>query len=331
MNCVKVHLLNVGHGDCTFIEHESGRLTMIDINNSKSLPIEDEIALAEAKQISLNAFRGRGIIIAKGQMSWEDYYRSLLVDPVDYFNENFAGRSIFRYIQTHPDMDHMSGLCRFFWQEGIELENMWDTLHTKTFDEADFVNCPYDYSDWLVYGLMRSGHLKDGRIHKVLHRSRSGAGSYWIEDGLQIWGPDEDLIEECNGLETWNNASYMLRLEYGGRSLVLPGDAEKPAWDAVEQNIGTSNMKCDVLNAAHHGRNSGYSESAVSAMSPDVVLCSVGKKPSTDASDEYASHGAAVLSTRFNGTIVVKMWADGEIEVFDRNSDKIGGLPILQH
>ena len=30
---MKIHFLNVGHGDCTIIEHDSGRITMIDINN----------------------------------------------------------------------------------------------------------------------------------------------------------------------------------------------------------------------------------------------------------------------------------------------------------
>lgn len=33
---MKVHFLNVGHGDCTIIEHESGHITMIDINNAIS-------------------------------------------------------------------------------------------------------------------------------------------------------------------------------------------------------------------------------------------------------------------------------------------------------
>ena len=328
MNSVNVHILNVGHGDCTFIEHESGRLTMIDINNSKSLPIEDEIALAEAQRVSLKEFRGR-IFLPKDQMSWEDYYRSLLVDPVDYFKANFPGRSVFRYIQTHPDMDHMSGLFRFFWQERIELMNMWDTAHTKSFDEKDFLVSPYDYYDWLAYRLMRVGDLSDGRTHKVLQRSRDDVGSYWIEDGLQIWGPDQELVHDCNVAENWNDSSYMLRVEYGGRSLVLPGDAEKPAWDAVEQSLGAPAMKCDLLKAAHHGRDSGYSDSAVSAMSPDIVICSVGKKPSTDASDRYAAQGAEVLSTRYHGTIVIRMWSDGEVDVFDRNSAKIGGLPAI--
>jgi hypothetical protein len=30
-----MHFLNVGHGDCTIIEHPSGRLSMIDVNNSQ--------------------------------------------------------------------------------------------------------------------------------------------------------------------------------------------------------------------------------------------------------------------------------------------------------
>ena len=32
---LRVHFLNVGHGDCTVIEHPSGRLTMMDINTSQ--------------------------------------------------------------------------------------------------------------------------------------------------------------------------------------------------------------------------------------------------------------------------------------------------------
>ena len=32
---LRVHFLNVGHGDCTLIQHDSGRLTMVDINTSQ--------------------------------------------------------------------------------------------------------------------------------------------------------------------------------------------------------------------------------------------------------------------------------------------------------
>jgi len=42
---VRVHFLNVGHGDCTLIEHASGRLTMIDINNGDDLDPDSATAL----------------------------------------------------------------------------------------------------------------------------------------------------------------------------------------------------------------------------------------------------------------------------------------------
>jgi competence protein ComEC len=60
------------------------------------------------------------------------------------------------------------------------------------------------------------------------------------------------------------------------------------------------------------------------------VICSVGKKPETDASDEYAAHGATVLSTRYHGTITVTMWADGEVWVNDHTGNRIAGLPPLR-
>ena len=42
---VDFHFLNVGHGDCTFIDFDGDYLTMIDVNNSKSLPEKDRVAL----------------------------------------------------------------------------------------------------------------------------------------------------------------------------------------------------------------------------------------------------------------------------------------------
>ena len=151
----------------------------------------------------------------------------------------------------------------------------------------------------------------------------------WTEDGLTILGPTQDLIDYCDRIEHWNNSSYVLRLDYGGRRVILPGDAEKPAWDSIEADLDDADLACDILKAAHHGRESGYSETAVDAMDPDFVICSVGKKPSTDASDEYRRHGAIVLSTRHNGTIIVQIWADGEIWIEDHNGERLHSLPPL--
>lgn len=329
---LKIHFLNVGHGDCTFIELPSGRLMMIDINNSTSLPYDDEVALAMEHSMNLTEFKSMEIAkSASGtylSKSWEDYYKGLLVDPVDYYREHFAGQSIFRYIQTHPDLDHMSGLFRFFWQEEVTLENFWDTDHTKSFVEEDFEHSPFEWANWVVYQLLRLGHGVNDSTHKALKKYRDETGDYWTDDKIEILSPTRDLVATCNDKGESNDLSYVLRVNYGGRSIILPGDAEKRAWDSMLAHYGTD-LSCDILKASHHGRRSGYHQDAVTAMDPSLVVCSVGKKPTTDASVDYARHGAQVLSTRYNGTITATMWHDGEVWVDDRNGKRIASLPIL--
>jgi competence protein ComEC len=281
---LELHFLNVGHGDCTFIELPSGRLMMIDINNSKSLPEGDIVALAERHGVSTLDFRYGKLL--RGGRSWEDYYKSLLVDPYDYYRDHFIGRSIFRYVQTHPDMDHMSGLHRFFWQEKAPLMNFWDVEHKKELEEADFKYSPYAYEDWLVYTLLRLGRGPDDNEHKVIANLQGNVGQYWADDDIEVLSPTQDLIDVCNINDAYNNCSYALKVSYGGRSVILPGDAEGPAWSAMLDELGSEALACDVLKAPHHGRESGYHEGAAAAMDPEVVVVSVGKKPDQDASDE---------------------------------------------
>jgi competence protein ComEC len=316
---LKLHFLNVGHGDCTFVELPSGRLMMIDINNSKSLPDADIDALAAHEGLSAYDFRYRSLF--KGVRSWENYYRSLLVDPVDYYREHFDGLSIFRYIQSHPDMDHMTGLHRFFWQEKIPLGCFWDMDHHKKID--DFTNPRFSEVDWRAYELMRGGEGPDGSDLVVIRNLRRYMGHYWTDDDIEVLSPTTDLIDTCDANNEYNDCSYILKINYGARSVILPGDAEAEAWLSMLDGLGPDALACDVLKAAHHGRESGYHKEAVEAMDPDIVICSVGKKPETDASDEYERQGARVFSTRYHGTITVTIWHDGDIWVEDHEANTI--------
>ena len=94
-------------------------------------------------------------------------------------------------------------------------------------------------------------------------------------------------------------------------------------------DLGPGSLACDILKAAHHGRDSGFYQPAVEAMSPKIVICSVGEKPDTDATDDYNRIANKVLSTRYNGTIQVRIWADGEVWVDDHDGDRLATLPPL--
>jgi len=331
MNKTVLHFLNVGHGDCTIIEHASGRITMIDINNSKSLSDKEVENLAAALGISTWEFRTRGSLNAATGKSWEDFYKDKLVDPHEYFKSNFKDdSSVFRYIQTHPDMDHMSGLHRFFMQEKVPVWNFWDVAHAKTLLDVDFDKARYDWYDWEAYEKLRTGNGPDGKSHQVKNNLRFAKASYWSEDGISVLSPSQELIDFSDAKESWNNVSYVLRLDYGGRSVILPGDAVQEAWAEVVDQVHPNLLNADILKASHHGRKSGYHKDAVDIIKPHAVISSVGKKPETDAHKDYKSHGAEVYSTRNKGTITVTIWEDGELWVQDSEKVKLTSLEPLQ-
>jgi beta-lactamase superfamily II metal-dependent hydrolase len=300
---------------------------MVDINNSKSLPETDKEALAAARGMSVREFTGGGGLQAISK-SWQDYYESLLGDPFDFYQGRFSGKSVFRYLQTHPDMDHLGGLHRFFWQGAVPLENFWDVAHSKEQDEDGFDHSRHDYNDWLTYLALRDGRGPNDS-HTVITNTRLASGRFWTDDGIDVLSPTPELIASCDANGKFNDCSYVIRIRYAGRSIILPGDAEEQAWKSMLSELDPGWLACDILKAAHHGRKNGFYQPAVEAMNPKIVICSVGKKPDTDASADYGRIADKVLSTRFNGTMQVTIWADGEVWVTDRDDERLATLPPL--
>jgi len=317
-----IHFLNVGHGDCTLVEFPSGRLAMIDINNSKSLPEKDKDGMLESLGLSpTQIILAKALGTAKGSL---DRYEALLVDPVDYYMSNFSKESIFRYIQTHPDMDHMSGLNRLSYQEAIPIVNFWDIDHDKDFNENDFEGSPYSYLDWLVYKLLRSGRQGNGEDVTVLRLTRGVTGQYYQEDGISILGPTSEMLKKASKVDNYNIASYVLRIEYGSCRIILGGDAETETWEDIYLSYQDDYLRASLLKAAHHGRKSGYYQPVVKSISPRYTIVSVGKKPETDASHLYSQY-SEVFSTRYHGTITAKCWLDGDVWLYDSKGDRLGG------
>jgi hypothetical protein len=60
-------------------------------------------------------------------------------------------------------------------------------------------------------------------------------------------------LSPCSDGEDWNKLSHLLAVEFGGRRIFLPGDAEKPAWDSVDSEIKKRKFSRDILKAAITG------------------------------------------------------------------------------
>lgn len=317
---LKVWFVNVGHGDCTIVKFPSGRVMMVDICNSRVLDKQSESELREAAGWTLLApflsEQSQQIIEAKFLA-----YRKLLDDPIEVMKTELPGHDVFRFVLTHPDMDHMTGLHRLLsGLDGISVLNFWDTENTK--EEPDKYGNGYDERDWKAYEQVRCSTTDP----KVLNVYRGYRADFYQQDGVTILSPTTALRDECNEDEDWNNISQVLRIEYGKSSLILPGDVEAKAQEAMVEEFGDG-LKSTILKAPHHGRESGYYEDFAAAVSPDYTIVSVGKKPDSDASSKYRKHTKhKVFSTRFMGTIRAHLFADGDVYLW--NSPAKGGARI---
>lgn len=303
---LRVHFLNVGDGDCTIIQHPSGRLTMVDINNGQYLDSDTTMELLQAYDMDPRAYIER----VRSGTAWmtpfkERGYDIELADPVAFLRQRFPDQCLFRFIQTHPHVDHMGGLDHLVHdleRRGVSMRSFWDTTHGYTPD----LQTDADTSSWDAYQRLRVSNQSPN----VLRNLRDGTGHYWNQeedgrpggDGIDILAPTAELAAAADAGGNPNNHSYVLRISYAGKSIVLGGDAESAVWEDV-YGVYDWRLKCDILKASHHGRDSGYHQPSVKAMSPTYTVVSVGKKPETDASNKYRQYSENVWSTRWKGTI----------------------------
>lgn len=131
---LKIHFINVGKGNCTIIDFPSGRLTVIDTDNSRNSDEND------------------------------------LTDPIDYIKEKFPNRDIFRLIITHPDMDHLSGMEEI--DTNFSIINFWDTENNKKMSDKELDDSSYDKEDWKTYQKYRISETSPKAL--FLYRNGTG-------------------------------------------------------------------------------------------------------------------------------------------------------------
>ena len=299
---------------------------MIDINNSQDFDAEtfaDELAEEQQKlrsnpltgSLYSGGLGGLGTLAGVGPLSGYaavlDRAKRELTDPIEFLKTYYPGQKVWRFILTHPDLDHMRGLKALY--DHIGIDNFWDTDHTKT---TPTFRSDADKEDWRFYQTLRGGSL--GTYARKYTRGDSYYAFSKEQDGrpggdsLEILSPTPQLVGACNTAETSNDLSIVIRVHHAGRSVLLPGDAEELAWDNMCEFYG-ARLKSSFMKASHHGRDSGYHLKALQFIDPIMVFVSCGRKPDTDASYKYRQQTEAkVPSTRYYGNIDLKLHDDGD-------------------
>jgi competence protein ComEC len=198
-------------------------------------------------------------------------------------------RSLDAVIATHPDADHIGGLV--------------DVLHR--YEVGAFFE-PGVAKNTAAYRALKEEVSAQGAEHRVAQRGMTldlGGGAR-----LLVLYPSSDVSATPDTQA--NDASIVALLQYGSSTALLLGDAPKFVEYALAvQNEGL--LESDVLKVGHHGSRTSTSDILLAAAQPALAVISAGRDnrfghPHTEVLNTLARHGAEVLLTAQEGTIVFK-------------------------
>ncbi len=261
-----IHFLNVLEGDCNIIQHDSGRVTVIDVSNAYDDVDTEEEKAVKASEIRKNMFERTQVPCDK-----KDYKQKKIPDNPILYLQKFSIKNIFRFIVTHPDMDHLDGIKDLF--NNFSISNFWDTDNKKEIsDKAG--SGGYNMEDWKYYK-----QLRDGKIQpcKRLTYFAGNSNEYYKYDDIHILSPTSQLLKDCNECENWNDSSYVIlhtppKVGGGHWKILFAGDSEDSTWEHILENYSDLVKDTDILFAPHHGRDSGRSYDFLKIVNPKATL-----------------------------------------------------------
>ena len=195
------------------------------------------------------------------------------VNPIHYIR-NRKIKQIFRYIQTHPDMDHMDGIKALF--AAFSPTYFWDTNNKKEMSGSSWAGSPYSSADWRFYKKLRDGNPQSNPKRLTPLSGASVAyndGHDDSRDSLYVLAPTKGLVDSANKDDTdYNDCSYVILYECGRNRIVFGGDSHDKTWEHILAVHRSRITNVDLLIAPHHGRKSGRSYKFLDVMRPKMTF-----------------------------------------------------------
>jgi len=196
-------------------------------------------------------------------------------------------------VLSHPHPDHYGGLRALL--RHVDVGELWDSGQAE--QEVELSPTASEATDLLREARGRGTHVRDpGGL---------------CERPLVAGGARVQLLWPCPGYDSGldaNDNSLVLRIEFGGRSVLFSGDIEGEAETAlVEQRAA---LGADILKVAHHGSRTSSSDAFLAAVRPRLAVISAGahnrfQHPHAEVVQRLHAHGAHVVElAREGGTVV---------------------------
>jgi len=122
----------------------------------------------------------------------------------------------------------------------------------------------------------------------------------------------EFLSPAWNGTAKRNDLSCVLRIAAEGGAVLLTGDIERTA----EKALLASSVKSDVMLIPHHGSRTSSTPEFIAAVAPRWAVVAAGYRnrfghPNSEVLERYRSAGAQVVRTDLQGSIAIRLSAQG--------------------
>jgi competence protein ComEC len=188
---------------------------------------------------------------------------------------------------THAHQDHIGGLTAVL--ENFHVSRLWLGRETA------------------VPAFIRLKQVAR-TLNVPIEQERRGQSFAW--DGVKVdflW-PEASLDEVAP--EAKNNDSLVVRLQYGDRTILLPGDAEKQVEYAMLAENEPGFLHADVLKVGHHGSKNSSMPEFLDAVGPRVSVISSGVEnpyghPSPELLERLEKRGSRILRTDQVGAVQV--------------------------
>jgi competence protein ComEC len=150
--------------------------------------------------------------------------------------------------------------------------------------------------------------LVQGSVRRGVPAATVGAGESFELEGveIQVLWPPRVILDQVSSA---NNDSIVLRLVYGSVTILLAGDIERAAEEALVRS--GVDLRADVLKVPHHGSKTSSTESFIDAVKPRFAVVSVGEgsrfgHPHREVVKRYLERKIDLLQTGRDGMITVE-------------------------
>lgn len=240
-----------------------------------------------------------------------------ITNPIDYVKERGWG-SIFRFILSHPDMDHMDGLSRLVSE--VRIHNFWDTGYER--QKPSFEKSFYLQEDWDTYEALRSKSVDGVTSLTKIAGDEFPLANIKGDDGgspdfLQICAPGKELLVDPNPNDDINEGSYIIVYRASTGKFVFPGDAHDSSWEFAIENYSNHLEDCAFLLAPHHGRDSNRSYDFLDVLKPKWTW--IGCAPSRHIDyAQWDKRGLRKATSNQTGNVILEL-EDGYFDVYIEN------------